>query len=193
MQRNVRKQLAVCAGARVRPQPPRESIPQTVGVVPREPGATAPTQPSRTATGTPEPGPPRHPQGPAAGRRQTHPAEDKAQEKQGAARPQASERPHPTRTERRDAPPEGPGDPPQPDGKTAPAPPATGPPRAPPPLPESAARPAHGHHTQAGRHRTTQHGATGTTHPTRRDPNDGDGTTSNRPAESPPEVGEIHK
>nr|XP_061816640.1 serine/arginine repetitive matrix protein 1-like isoform X1 [Nerophis lumbriciformis] len=31
-----------------------------------------------------------------------------------------------------------------------------------------------------------RHRATGTTHPTRRDPNDGDGTTSNRPAEPPP-------
>ncbi|XP_072770040.1 uncharacterized protein [Nerophis lumbriciformis] len=145
-----------CVGARARPHHPREPNPQTGGVVPREPGTTAPTQPSRPATGTPEPDPPYRPQGSAAGRRQTHPAEDRAREKQGTARPQASERPHPTRAERRDAPPEGPRDSPQPDGKTTPAPPATGPPRAHPPPPESAARPAPGHPTQTGRRRTTQ-------------------------------------
>ncbi|XP_061883591.1 testis-expressed protein 9 isoform X2 [Entelurus aequoreus] len=85
----------VCAGSKVRPQPPREQ------------GITGPTQPGLPATGPPESGPMCRLVGPAAGHRQTRPAEDKARDKQGTASPQVSERPHPTRAERRDALPRG--------------------------------------------------------------------------------------
>ncbi|XP_061756652.1 TATA box-binding protein-like 1 isoform X3 [Nerophis ophidion] len=78
----------------------QSTAPATQRAQPKKEGVA---QQGRPATGTPELGPPCRPKGPATGRRQARPADDKAWERQGTISPQASEGPKPTRVERRDA------------------------------------------------------------------------------------------